>query len=105
MYDSVSRFLSNPCITESTRIVDTNKPSLLGNIVVSNINNLASGNIREKISYDHLPNFVLIEVEITHNMKMNIKTRDMKYFNKENFITELHNWSRNQSQFLYQWLL
>ena len=77
----VSRFLNlmlennlNPCITEPTRIVDTSKLSLLDNIFVNNINNATSGNILEKISYDHLPNFVLFEAENTHNIKNNIKT-------------------------------
>ena len=69
--------------TEPTRIVD--------NIFVSSFNNLTSGNILEKTSYDHLANLVLFEAESTHNMKMDIKTRDIKNFDKESFITELHN--------------
>ena len=90
----------HPCITEPTRIVDTSKPSLLDNIFVSNINNTTSGNILEEISYDHLPNFVLFEAENTHNMKTNIKTRDLKNFNKDNFIAELNNLNQQISHIL-----
>ena len=106
----VSRFLNlmlennlNPCITEPTRIIDTSKPSLIDNIFVNNINNTTSGNILEKISYDHLPNFVLFESENTHNIKNNIKTRDLKNFNKDTFIDELNN--LNQQISPNQWIL
>ena len=80
----------HPCITEPTRIVNTNKPTLLDNIFVSKVNNPISGNILEKISYDHLPNFVLFESEMTRNKQQDIKTRDMANFNERNFISELN---------------
>ena len=84
----------HPCISEPTRIVNTNKPSLVDNIFVSKINNPTSGNILEKISYDHLPNFVIFEAEITRNKDNNVKIRDMKNFNEKNFTDELSSLNR-----------
>ena len=93
----VSRFLNlmlehnlHPCITEPTRIVNTNKPSIVDNIFISKVNNPTSGNILEKISYDHLPNFVLFDSEISRTIDNDIKTRDMKNFNETNFTNELN---------------
>ena len=66
--NKVSRFLNlmlghnmSPCITEPTRIVVTAKPSLVDNIFINNICEPISDNILEKVSYDHLPNFILFE--------------------------------------------
>ena len=50
-----------PCITEPTRITNSNKPSLVNNIFVNIFDNPVSGNILEQISYDHLPNFVILD--------------------------------------------
>ena len=65
-----SRFLDfmlehhfHPCITEPSRIVNTSTPSLVDNIFTYNINDAISGNILEKISYDHLPNFITFKAE------------------------------------------
>ena len=51
----------HPCITEPTRITNTNKPSLVDNIFTNTFDNPVSGNILEQISYDHLPNFVILD--------------------------------------------
>ena len=48
-----------PCITEPTRIVNGNKPSLIDNIFSNSVEKCISGNLFDKIS-DHLPNFVII---------------------------------------------
>ena len=94
----VSRFLNlmlennfNLTIREPTRIVDTNKPSLLDNIFINKINEPTSGNILEKISYDHLPNFIIFDSELSRDKSKKIKTRDMKNFDEENFTRELNN--------------
>ena len=53
-----SNFLQ-PCITEPTRIVSSNRPSLVDNIFINIIDkNLYSGNLLDKLK-DHLPNFVI----------------------------------------------
>ena len=79
-----------PCITEPTRITNTNKPSLVDNIFINTIENPISGNILEHISYDHLPNFVILEHgQVNKNIK--IKTRNMKNFNQNDFQNELLN--------------
>ena len=63
--NKISNFLNlmleqhfHPCITEPTRIVDTNNPSLVDNIFINKIPKLTCCHILEKISYDHLPNFI-----------------------------------------------
>ena len=93
----VSKFLNlmlehnlHPCITEPTRIIETNKPSLVDNIFIKNINDPICGNILEKISYDHLPNFILFESEKSPHKVKTIKTRDMQNFNLENFLYDLN---------------
>ena len=55
-----SNFL-HPCITEPTRLIKKQKPSLINNIFVNFFNKkVISGNLFDKIS-DHLPNFVVIK--------------------------------------------
>ena len=76
--EAISYFLNmtlqnnfQPCITEPTRIVQGNNPSLVNNIFSNSIENTVSGNLFEKIS-DHMPNFVLIEnCKHTFNKKIN----------------------------------
>ena len=93
--ECISNFLNimlennfQPCITEPTRITNTNKPSLVDNIFINTIENPISGNILEHISFDHLPNFIIIEHEqINKNIK--IKKRDTKHFNQTEFLNEL----------------
>ena len=53
-----------PIIIEPTRITNSNKPSLVDNIFVNIFeSSLISGNILENISYDHLPNFLILGAE------------------------------------------
>ena len=54
-------FSLHPCITEPTRITNSNKPSLVDNIFTNTFDDPVSGNILEQISYDHLPNFIILE--------------------------------------------
>ena len=61
-----------PCITEPTRIVNGNKPSLVDNIFSNTVEKCISGNIFDKIS-DHLPNFAMIE-----NIKSKPKPKSFK---------------------------
>ena len=77
-----------PCITEPTRIIHGNKPSLVDNIFSNTLDTCLSGNLFEKIS-DHLPNFVIIK-SIKMKPKLNtIKRRNMKNFKTENFQADL----------------
>ena len=76
-----------PCITEPTRITNANKPSIVDNIFINTLENPMSGNILEHISFDHLPNFIIIEHEQI-NTKIKIKKR---YFNQKEFLNELQN--------------
>lgn len=68
----------NPTILEPTRIVDTNKPSLLDNIFINKMNKLTSGNVLEKISYDHLPDFIIFESEPSRDKSKKIKKKRYK---------------------------
>lgn len=53
--------LLQPCITEPTRIVSRNKPSLVDNIFIKIAGkNIYRGNILDK-KMDHLPKFITIE--------------------------------------------
>ena len=85
-----SMFQNNfqPCITEPTRITNANKPSLVDNIFINCFDDPISGNILEHISYDHLPNFVILN----HNHKSKkhpIRKRDKRNFDPEKFQAEL----------------
>ena len=73
-----------PCITEPTRITNANKPSLVDNIFINSFDDPSCGNILEHISYDHLPNFAVIDHE-HKNKKQSIKKRDKKISTKINF--------------------
>ena len=77
-----------PCITEPTRITNTNKPSLVDNIFINSFDDPVCGNILEHISYDHLPNFIIINHEHTKK-KSQEKKRDKKNFNPTTFQSEL----------------
>ncbi len=80
----------HPCITEPTRITNTNKPSLVDNIFTNTFDNPVSGNILEQISYDHLPNFVILNH--TKKKKLdNILKRDKRHFNVDKFNEDLLN--------------
>ena len=77
-----------PCMTEPTRITNSNKPSLVDNIFVNTFDDPTCGNILEHISYDHLPNFVNLDHE-HKNKKQTIKKRDKRNFDKEKFRDDL----------------
>merc|ERR1712168_1573269 len=77
-----------PCITEPTRITNTNKPSLVDNIFINTFDDPTCGNILEHISYDHLPNFIILDHE-HKNKKKSVKKRDKRNFDKDKFLAEL----------------
>ena len=77
-----------PCITEPTRITNANKPSLVDNIFINTFDDPSCGNILEHISYDHLPNFAIIDHE-HKNKKHSIKKRDKRNFDKDKFLADL----------------
>ena len=79
----------HPCITEPTRIVEGNIPSLVGNTFIKNSYKLICGNILEKISYDHLPNFAIFESKKTTNIKRYTQTRGITHFNQANYQDDL----------------
>ena len=78
----------HPCITEPTRITNTNKPSLVDNIFINSFEEPVSGNILEHISYDHLPNFTILNHQVNRK-KAEQKKRDRKNFNSKTFENEL----------------
>ena len=78
----------HPCITEPTRITNANKPSLVDNIFINTFDNPASGNILEPISYDHLPNFAILD-HVKKNNRDNTFKRDKKNVNATNFQADL----------------
>ena len=77
-----------PCITEPTRITNANKPSLVDNIFINTFDDPICGNILEHISYDHLPNFAILDHE-HKNKKQSIKKRDKRNFDKQKFLADL----------------
>ena len=77
-----------PCITEPTRITNSNKPSLVDNIFINTFENPVSGNILEQISYDHLPNFVIL-AHVQKKNNNNIMKRDKRNIISENFQADL----------------
>ena len=79
-----------PCILEPTRIVHSCKPSLVDNIFINTLGNIYSGNILENISYDQLPNFIILESDPLKQNKKPIIVRDVKNFDQKAFTKELH---------------
>ena len=79
-----------PCITEPTRIVNGNKPSLVDNIFSNCIETCSSGNLYEKIS-DHLPSFVIIDNVKNKFKPKSVKRRNMKNFDTDQFQSDLNN--------------
>ena len=77
-----------PCITEPTRIVHGNKPSLVDNIYSNSLDTCLSGNLFEKIS-DHLPSFVIMKTVRNKPRSSTTKRRNMKNFRIENFQADL----------------
>ena len=77
-----------PCITEPTRITNANKPTLVDNIFINTFDDPSCGNILEHISYDHLPNFVILDHE-HKNKKHSVKKRDKRNFDKDKFLADL----------------
>ena len=77
-----------PCITEPTRIVNGNKPSLIDNIFSNSVEKCISGNLFDKIS-DHLPNFVIFENVKSKVKPKKVKRRNMKYSNELNYQADL----------------
>ena len=77
-----------PCITEPTRITNANKPSLVDNIFINSFDDPVSGNILEHISYDHLPNFVILNHEHKNKNRI-IQKRDTRNFDPVKFQEEL----------------
>ncbi len=78
----------HPCITEPTRITNTNKPSLVDNIFCNTFDKPVSGNILEQISYDHLPNFVILDHTQKRKLENTVK-RDKSNFNAGKFQEDL----------------
>ena len=81
-----------PTITVPTRINSCNN-TLIDNIFSSEINpDLKSGNFTVGIS-DHLPSFMIIPKNNQHHLpkKHNLYKRNMKQFDKENFIADYVN--------------
>ena len=93
--DKVNTFLCTmleygfqPCITEPTRITNSNKPSLVDNIFTNTFDNPVSGNILELISYDHLPNFVILD-NVRKKKNETIMKRDKKNIDISKFQEDL----------------
>ena len=77
-----------PCITEPTRITNSNKPSLVDNIFINTFDNPVSGNILEQISYDHLPNFVILD-NVKYKKQRPTFKRDKRNIDTQKFQSDL----------------
>ena len=81
----------HPTITGPTRLVDSHNPSLVDNIFTNNITDPIAGNILEKISYDHLPNFLSFKLRNPRKNNIHIKLRDKSNFDETNYRQDLLN--------------
>ena len=82
-------YFFQPCITEPTRILGRNKPSLIDNIFINTCTkNRNAGNIIDNIS-DHLQNFLIIQNLNEGRLKQKIQIRDLKNFELEPFSADL----------------
>ena len=72
-----------PCITESTRIADKQKTTLIDSVFANLLSKeLKSGNLIKKI-FDHLPNFININNINKKTSKQKIKVKDLQSFHKD----------------------
>ena len=78
-----------PCIPQPTRIVNSQAPTLVDNIFINIIDNTICGNILENLSYDHLPNFIILDSEPLRST-LNTSYRDTRNFNENKFTTDLN---------------
>ena len=83
-----------PCITEPTRALGKNRPTLIRNIFVNTYDKrLIAGNFLHKVS-DYLPNFLIInDIKILLQKEKYLK-QILRKFNKHRYlqdITELNN--------------
>ena len=78
-----------PCIPEPTRIVNSQAPSPVDNIFINKIDNPICGNILENLSYDHLPNFIILDSEPLRST-LNTSYRDTRNFDENKFTTDLN---------------
>ena len=90
-----------PTITIPTRINPVNN-SLIDNIMTNNINpDTKSGNLTVGIS-DHLPSFIIVPRKNQTHLpkKHNLYKRDLKNFDRENFILDFLNidWERELNE-------
>ena len=78
----ISHFLQ-PCITEPTRMIAGQRPSIVDNIFTNIFEkSLNSGNLDDKIT-DHLPNFSFIVDFIDQQKNKKIRIKNMKAFNEK----------------------
>ena len=82
--DNISNFLNmmlenglQPCITEPTRIVPGNKPSLVDNIFSNSAEPVISGNLYQTVS-DHMPNFAIYDKAKQTKKRVFTKRRSTK---------------------------
>ena len=88
-----------PCITEPSRIVNGQRPSIVDNIFTNIINKkIIGGNLTSKVS-DHMPNFVLIEDLIQKTGRKKITKRDFSNFKEEDYLYDLSTISIDQVLF------
>ena len=78
-----------PCITEPTRIVNNNRPSLVDNIFSNSIETCVSGNLFDKIS-DHLPSFIIVQNVKNKPKPKSIQRRNMKNFDALKYQADLY---------------
>ena len=98
-----------PCILQPTRITNTCRPSLLDNIFLNGFDNPISGNILEHISYDHLPNFSILNHEnrrqVITKMKRDIEKLDIGKFQQDlldsDFLVKLLNSDCTESAYTF----
>ena len=78
-----------PVILQPTRYTDNSRPTLIDSIFVNSLDLKAiSGNLISKIS-DHMPNFIILQRNISENKKLKIIKRNFRNFNEATFINEI----------------
>ena len=79
----------HPCITQPTRIIEHQRPSIIDNIFINVNEEPICGNIINRIS-DHFPNFILIkDKKSTIEVKTVHSKRNMKNYNPVTFTNDL----------------
>ena len=93
-----NEYFLQPCITEPTRNLPGQRPSLIDNIFTNILDEeIISGNLTSKIS-DHMPNFSIFKNQHHDKNRRRITKRDFSKFSEKDYLLDISNIPLDLSQ-------